>query len=285
MLDEPAALPADVTDGFDAFRDSLKQRGDAPLLGRFILERGLIEHHFSQDRNAAEMFVEAARLTGLQYELTGVLGKRTKFQQNALSQLVLLAESRGAPVDNIADDTKAAIPETLALNDDTLLEHTQFTVSSSGAGALAHIDPGYQPTLDPLDQCILLALCLNVRNTSPVHGLTNEQMAPYVTRVLENPRNWSVHTMGLLLRARLEAGRTRTVERSVLQLQALVDQMKTTVKDAAKPADSAPASERLAYLFDLVLPSRWQMERELGRRLLELGVVRSALDIFTRLEI
>jgi len=27
------------------------------------------------------------------------------------------------------------------------------------------------------------------------------------------------------------------------------------------------------------------MERELGRRLLELGVVRSALDIFTRLEI
>ncbi|KAH7096807.1 TPR-like protein [Auriculariales sp. MPI-PUGE-AT-0066] len=281
MLDEPAALSADVTDAFDKFRSTLTH--DHDLLGRFILERGLIHHHFGQDKIAAEHFVEASRKTGLQYELTGALGKRTKFQQNALSQLVLLAESRTE-----STTPATAIPTTLNLNDDTLLEHTQFTVSSSaGSGALAHIDPGNQTVLHPLDQCILLALCLNVRNTSPSHGLTQEQMAPYVTRVLENPRNWSIHTMGLLLRARLEAGRTRTVERSVMQLQALVDQLKVAPDEnnvLQKPADAAPVSERLAFVHDIPLPSRWALERELGLRLLELGVVKSALDIFTRLE-
>ncbi|PCH40746.1 TPR-like protein [Wolfiporia cocos MD-104 SS10] len=250
------------------------------------------------DRSAAEYFVRAARATQLKYELTGALGKRTKFQQNDITQLVLLAESRqkdeGSDVDGSADtqalspaaktgnaseSSKAgnSMPETLALNDDTLLEQTAFTSSSAAApgSRLAHLDPSAQPPLHPLDQCILLALCLNVRNTSPSHGLTAEQMSPYVARVIAHPRNWSVHTMALLLRARLEANRTRTVERSTLQLQALVDQMPT--------ADSA-VTERLRYFYSIPLPSKWEMERELARRFLSIGVVKSAMEIFERLE-
>lgn len=168
-------------------------------------------------------------------------------------------------------------PETLALNDDTLLEQTEFTSSSAAApgSRLAHLNPSSQPPLHPLDQCILLALCLNVRNTSPSHGLTAEQMSPYVSRVISHPRNWSVHTMALLLRSRLESNRTRTVERSTLQLQALVDQMPT--------ADST-LSERLLYFHSIPLPSKWEMEKELALRFLSLGVVKSALEIFERLE-
>lgn len=222
MLDEPVALPRDVSASFSAYRPS-----DPAALGRYLLELGLLDHLFHTDKQASERFVEAAAATGLQYELTGALGKRTKFQIQEHSQLVLLAQSK---MTTAPPATAASIPETLALNDDTLLEHTQF--SSSGAA------PGDQPALDPLDQSILLAMCLNVRNTAPAHGLTNEQMAPYVARVISHPRNWSVHTMALLLRSRLEAGRTRTIERSTLQLQALIDQMPTS--------DSA-ADERLRY--------------------------------------
>ncbi|EJD55316.1 TPR-like protein [Auricularia subglabra TFB-10046 SS5] len=281
MLDEPVALPTDLTDSFDTFRKTvLENSGHTErLLGRFILEQGLLDHHLRQDKAAALRFVDAAKATGLQFELTGALGKRTKFQQNELSQLVLLAESKskGAASTAKPNDSSAEMPTTLELNDDTLLERTQFTSSSaSGSSALAHLDPGAQPALDPLDQCVLLAMCLNVRNTSPVHGLTNEQMAPYVSRVIEHPRNWSVHTMALLLRSRLEAGRTRTVERSTLQLQALIDQMPT--------ADSS-AAERLLYIHDIPLPSKWQLERELADRMLSLGVVKSALEIYTRLEL
>ena len=265
--------------------------------GRILLEQGLLHHALQNDKHAAEHFVRAAKANGLQYELTGALGKRTKFQQSDVTQLVLLAQSRKTPENkNKAEErgigseqsnptpeaTKdrtadlPAVPETLPLNDDTLLEQTEFTSSTpSSSSTLSHLDPNSQPPLDPLDQCILLGLCLNVKNTSPSHGLTAEQMSPYVARVISHPLNWSVHTMALLLRSRLESNRTRTVERSTLQLQALVDQMPT--------ADSS-VRERLEHFHGISLPSKWEMQKELATRFLSIGVVKSALEIFEKLE-
>ena len=283
LLGEPVAFPGvPLEDLEQAFAD------EPDLVGQLWLERGLLDHRQSNDRAALECFVRAARATGLRYEPTGALGRRTKFQQTDLTQLVLLAESSArsgdgkgvflsGKTDSTADELVKKLPETLALNDDTLLERTEFTSSNPAAPGshLGHLDPSDQPALHPLDQCILLSLCLNVRNTSPAHGLTTEQMTPYVARVISHPENWSVHTMALLLRSRLEAHRTRTVERSTLQLQALIDQMPT--------ADSTP-TERLLLLHALPLPSKWELERELALRFLSLGVVKSALAIFERLE-
>lgn len=289
VLDEPTALPSDILSSLVPLLQSYTSHPD--LAGRLILEQGLLEHHLGHDKAAAELFVRAARATQLEYELTGALGKRTKFQQHDVTQLVLLAESRkregDTPYTESENDSTAitsssssqatGMPETLDLNDDTLLEQTAFTSSavSDPAMRLTHLNPSSQPALHPLDQCILLALCLNVKNMSPSHGLTAEQMKPYVARVISHPRNWSVHTMSLLLRSRLEAHRTRTVERATLQLQALVDQMPT--------ADST-VSERLLYFHSIPLPSKWEMEKELALRYLSLGVVKSALEIFERLE-
>lgn len=281
VLDEPVAPPSDLLPPLAPFDKLIEAEPD--LVGRLLLEEGLLDHILSQDRQAAELFVRAASAVKLKYELTGALGKRTKFQEHNVTQLVLLAESRPRDGDTPVGESTTPFaapeptPETLALNDDTLLEQTQFTSSSPATEGshLAHLDPSKQPALHPLDQCIFLAMCLNVKNTSPAHGLTTEQMSPYVARVIEHPRNWSVHTMALLLRSRLEAHRTRTVERSTLQLQALVDQMPT--------ADSSVA-ERLLYIHSLPLPSKWQLQRELALRFFSLGVVKSALEIFERLE-
>ena len=293
ILDDPVSLPIDFRHSLEALNSTLT--AEPGLAGRMFLELGLLEHLFSQDKSAAEYFVRAARSTGLEYELTGALGKRTKFQETEISQLVLLAESQldknlqGALFqkeyncsnthnsDNSPANRGKNIPENIALNDDTLLEQTEFTSSNpAGSGSrLGHIDPSAQPPLHPLDQCILLSLCLNVRNTSPSHGLTTEQMTPYVSRVISHARNWSVHTMALLLRSRLESSRTRTVERSTFQLQALIDQM---------PSSDSTTSERLLYFHSIPMPTRWEMEKELAQRFLSLGVVKSALEIFERLE-
>ena len=282
----------------DALKDPEFPPDLREIQGRILLEQGLLNHTLQNDKPAAEHFVQAAKANGLQYELTGAPGKRTKFQQFDVTQLVLLAQSRKTPEDkNKAKDkgTKSeeanpspdavkggtaggpSFPETLPLNDDTLLEKTEFTSSTpSPSSTLSHLDPNSQPPLDPLDQCILLGLCLNVKNTSPSHGLTAEQMSPYVARVISHPLNWSIHTMALLLRSRLESNRTRTVERSTLQLQALVDQMPT--------ADST-VQERLEHFHGISLPSKWEMQKELATRFLSIGVVKSALEIFEKLEI
>jgi hypothetical protein len=197
--------------------------------------------------------------------LTGALGKRTKFQTFDVSQLVLIAESDMGNDGTLVGKT----PETMALNDDTLLESISFTKPKDGSDE-TYKNLSEQGKLRTIDQCILLAFCLNVKNSNPSDGLTTEQMFPYVTvsvfltkrsmiwflirfikRVLENPNNWMVHTMALLLRSRLESNKSRTVERSALQLQALVDQM---------PLEESSPRERLSHIYHLMMPSKWEME-------------------------
>jgi hypothetical protein len=57
--------------------------------------------------------------------------------------------------------------------------------------------------------------------------------------------------MALLLRCRLESDKTRTVERAVLQLQALVDQI---------PCLDSTSSERMLYFFETLTPPKWELE-------------------------
>lgn len=243
------------------------KESNGALKVRQQLEAGLIHNYYGQDKEALQRMESAQKESGFVWSLTGALGRRTKFQTFDVSQLVVLAESKRE--EKVDED--AVKPETLDLNDDTILEKINFAENEQNKKE----SDQRHGNLNIIDQCLLLAFCLNVKNTNPDHGITTEQMVPYVTRVLENANNWMVHTMGLLLRSRLESNKGRTVERSALQLQALVDQIKV---------EDSKVEERLAYFYDLLLPSKWEMERELARRFVSLGVLRSAVEIFERLE-
>lgn len=280
LLDEHSAtlqkflfeLSSHCAPAFGVEGDAYKTDSElASLRVRHQLEDALIVGYYGQDKEAYEKMKEAQATSGFQWSLSGALGRRTKFQQFDVTQLVVLAESKEKDKEENKKDGEQLRPETVELNDDTLLDNVAYakTEQNEKEAEKRH------GNIRVIDQCLLLAFCLNVKNTNPEHGLTSEQMAPYVTRVLENANNWMVHTMGLLHKTRLEAHKSRTVERSALQLQALVDQIK--VEDSG-------VEERMAYFYDLLLPSKWEMERELGKRFVSLGVLRSALEIFERLE-
>ncbi|CAG8504336.1 3542_t:CDS:1 [Ambispora gerdemannii] len=245
---------------------------------RYHMEYGLFHHYYGQDTLAVNHFVKAQKSSGLKWKVTGELGRRTRFQTFDVSQLLIIASSANKPGETVTSSSNKA-PENVLLNDDTLLENIQFSkdddVNEKGEENEADSEKDPQNNLKIIDQCILLAFCLNVKNTNPSHGITTEQMVPYVSRVLENPNNWMVHTMGLLLRSRLEKDKSRTVERSILQLQALVEQF---------PLELSSAQERIEYFYQILLPSKWDMEKELAERFMSLGVIRSALQIFERLE-
>lgn len=304
---------------------------------RFLLERAAIHRQHGFDAKARNDLDRAARETGFEFALTGRLGKRTKFQERDISQLVVLAESADEDRNN-GQPTKekglngtgeartngingaAGKPQNLDLNDDTLLESISFSneaVSTSTTiqaeqslpSRLASLDPSNQPLLKPLDSIILLSIASSITNTSPQHGLTREETLPYATRVLEGgSTNWQIYTQALLVRSRIEGWRSRTVERGVLQLQALVDQVIAETKSTAapsgtgaksqngetsatttflprpKPSESAPVSERLQYIHQLCSPSRWELEAELAARWVSLGGFRTALEIYERLQ-
>ncbi|KAL1983689.1 hypothetical protein VTN96DRAFT_10118 [Rasamsonia emersonii] len=291
---------------------------------RFLLERATIHTHHGFDAKARADLEQAAVETGFEYALTGKLGKRTKFQERDISQLVVLAKSADGSETNSSAKTEApSKPKTLDLNDDTLLESIAFAKEdvsqeksttvhdeSSLPASLASLDPSNQPKLSPLDSAILLAVASAITNTSPEHGLTREETLPYATRVIEGGSpNWQIYTQALLVRSRIEGYRSRTVERSVLQMQALVDQViadtassdstvagnknNTSTDESQQPttflprpqtSESASAAERLEYIWTLNFQTRWSLEAELASRWVNLGGLRTALDIYERLQ-
>lgn len=328
LNDVSASLQQSIYDDLEAVgQSSLHQNPE--IRAKYFLEKAAIDMYFGYDVKAKEDIVAAARETGFQFALTGRMGKRTKFQHDEISQLVVLAQSALRTVDEKRSSPNAALdkaqqgntastvkPSNLNLNDDTLLEAISFskepTLSTQDdvdiPESLSSMDPANQPLLQPLDSIILLATASSITNNSPQDGLTREETLPYATRVLQDKgTNWQIYTQALLVRSRIEGYRSRTVERGVLQLQAVVDQViaETTpvegsahvsnvaqdVADSAttflpkpKASESAPASERLLYIHQLASPTRWKLEAELADRWVSLGGLRTALEIYERLE-
>ena len=172
------------------------------------------------------------------------------------------------------------------------------------------------------------------------HGLTAEEMQPYIARVLIQPENWMIHAHGecgkyppasrqlpalilplaaptaLLLKCKLELEKAHTRTRSIMQLQALVDQYTnelTTTRTTADIEASAPvqvlmgsqhathkrariptltlcllglcSQDRMAYMYALAFPARWGLQLTLGRAYLSQGAIKSALKYFSELQV
>ena len=286
-----------------------------------LIERASIHILHGFDTKSREDLKSAAKKRNFDYVLTGRLGKRTRFQENELSQLVVLAKSHNRTDDSACqekDTLKPNIvsPQALELKDDTLLDSIAFTdipKATDGVGvddalppSLNSLDPTNQPSLQPLDSIILLATASAITNTSAQDGLTREETLPYAERVINGgSSNWQVYTQALLVRSRIEGYKSRTFERGVLQLQALVDQViaettpsasgdlngthtlratDSTFIPRAQSEESAPASERLKYIHQLASPPRWKLEAELADRWVSLGGLRTALEIYERLQ-
>ncbi|KAI0832228.1 hypothetical protein F5Y06DRAFT_187593 [Hypoxylon sp. FL0890] len=214
---------------------------------QFRLEEASCHILLGTEAKARQALQVATELSGFSYVLSGALGKRTRFQEKNVSQLVVLAKSLArspsAPSEqHVADATPVALP----LNDDTLLENITFENNhfnkplSDLPTELQGIKPDDQPQLRPEDHIILLTEA-TIRDTfSPADSLTSEEILPFALRVIEDKSaNWQVYTQALLVRSRIELNRSRTVERAVLQTQALVDQI---IVDTQGPTNSTGSS-------------------------------------------
>ncbi|KAK1758761.1 gyf domain-containing protein [Echria macrotheca] len=293
----------------------VEKGGDAGVRVKFAVEKA----------NAREAIKRAREVGGFVYALSGALGKRTRFQEKSTSQLVVLAKSGQEGGKEAAGEVK---PEALALNDDTLLENLEFTKEDDGdrkgveelPDALKDLEPDDQPQLTPLDQIILLTEATLKDAFSPADTLTSEEILPFAVRVIsDKSTNWQIYTQALLVRSRIEVHRSRTVERGVLQMQAVVDQVivdttaepktekgtetgvpsiqittdsepekknkPTSFFPAPKPSEAAPAHVRLQYIHALSSPPRWHLECELAYSWTSVGSLVSALEIFKRLRL
>lgn len=394
LLSEPSDLlrdeiyqDAEILEGQLNSRFVFRGAGAESQFIEFLVEQAIIDTYYGDDVQARAYLAKAAKLRGFEFALTGALGKRTKFQDRDISQLVVLAKSgdevleeqspqRGSgtvsPTDSprcigahvnarkgghtelypLLSEAKRLLgspnaelpnrPANIPLNDDTLLESIHFAppkllpeiLSDDRVlpPSLAALDPSAQSLLHPFDSIILLQIASSISNTSPSDGLTREETLPYASRVLEGgSSNWQVYTQALLVRSRIEGYRSRTAERGLLQLQALVDQVIVETSDntktcdisaddasldsrdshstasitprnprsdrpspstsgpssflpAARASELAPVEERLKYVHQLHPPLRWELESELAARWVSMGGLKTALEIYERLQ-
>lgn len=255
------------------------------LQASVLLEYGLACYHFDHTKKGKDLFSKAVATSGLTVEVTGAMGKRTKFQTKTTAQMLVKAVS--APTDQTnqkrynhdASNEKEVKSQMIEHSEDSiLLERVKYDKDTEN-----EID-----RLTILDQAIILALCLDVKNNNPMDGLTSEEMSAYLARVLCHHDDWTVYSTALLERAWLEFERNHTKERAILQLQALADQHtnRLTITQSTRKSieESSPVQDRLKNLHSIVYPPRWHMLRDVAERYATLGIVTSAAEIFAEIE-
>lgn len=273
--------------------------------------------------------MEVQKLTQFEFVLTGCKAKRTKYQEMAKSSLIILAKSNY--FNNTLEESNDDTPESFELNSDLLLERPHFEQIGETEDledqiykkqktdsqeidystllplslrqeyipeALKSLDPNNQPNLSDYDNLQLLLRLYTLRQTSPANNdMVNQQLTSLVSRVLyqtdSKTVNYSIFSRGLWERSVLETTNARTIERGILQMQSLVEEVGLKIKTRYIPTESSVdtdkelkiSNSRLRYIFQLPLLARWALDTKLAEKYMSLGIVRSAIEIYERLNL
>ncbi|KAF4658287.1 Tetratricopeptide repeat domain 27 [Perkinsus chesapeaki] len=262
-----------------------------------VLELAIHTSYYGLPIEVSDNIIDAAaKHVGFSWEITGVEGIKRRYQTQAFAQLTCVTKSR-LPAPMLDTATGEPVAEGEGKEETAAHQNVQMTELDPDTDILESVkytSDEFKPTvLHAVEQAILLTKALRLLLSSAADDddvITMEQIGCLVNRALVLPENlsdprdagcsahWLVYSAGLWLRCRTEFGRVKTRNRAAFQLQALVEQYKDKLPGDATAADLV--ADRIGYVHSVYYPSLPMLQREFGKRMMEMGMVLSAYDMF-----
>ncbi|EDO16195.1 hypothetical protein Kpol_1014p13 [Vanderwaltozyma polyspora DSM 70294] len=268
--------------------------------------------------------IKVMKLTDFKFVLTGARAKRTKFQEKAHSGLIILAQSSSF-LEMTNTEADKSNPSSFELNSDILLEKPIF--ESIGSEPLDEqivkkqklddeeqgleedkilpvairqenipvelqaLDPNDQPALSDYDNIQLLLRLYTIRQTSPAKDpLVEEELSAIISRIIyqSGNKNWSIFSRSLWERSIIETTKAKTIERGLLQMQSLVEELGIQITTRLIPQNADEESQqptlRLKFIHQLPYMPRWELDSTLAEKFMSVGILKSAVEIYERLQ-
>ncbi|XP_058808371.1 tetratricopeptide repeat protein 27 [Phymastichus coffea] len=205
----------------------------------------------------SEQYLENALATAkLNLKLLGALGKRTKYQEQEKPQLYLKLK-----VDKEFFPYRKCdkLPKVINLSDDLRLEKIEFSEKVK------------EVELGSIEETVIMAKCFQLKVSQPKDELTDEEIITYLNSIIDNTKNWSLKVSSLYQRCLIESTHKRTIERSLSQLEYLIEQLKSK---------KTPVSYRMDLFFASGMNSIWTFKQQLANTMFNLGMIKGALDLY-----
>lgn len=194
----------------------------------------------------------------------GVLGKRTKWQEKAISQFYIQIDHKEPFESSTITHSDHRLPELLKLEDDTRLEMIKFLDESKNE---------IQEFSSAIQNFILLLIRYK-ELSQPKDKLSDEEIRPLIMLLLQQSHGpYIIRIDALITNIKFEASHKRTVDRSLRQCEDLVNLIN-------KDEDS---NQRFSYFFSSLMTPRYKVEEQLADIMISLGLVKGALDVYLKI--
>ncbi|XP_013117334.2 tetratricopeptide repeat protein 27 [Stomoxys calcitrans] len=245
--------------------DQLNNREYEALL-YLEIANSYLQYH--RGEKASEILDKLCQHLSVNLVVEGLLGVRTKFQQKPLPQLCLKVQQTQDQNLPKAQETngETSLPKLLLHEDDTRLERIRFIEEKDNEVM----------TLPSVLQALVLSKVRQLKRCQPKDRLADEELEPYTHTLLYQQHGpLQVRQSALLLNCVQESNHRRTVERSWKQCEEAVKLL---------CEHNYSAKERFSYAFAGFLQPKWQIQLQLCELLLSLGMVKTALDIYLKIQ-